>query len=506
MMKKYAIIYLVILLSSSNIYAQPGFQKSYGNGYSGATAMQMTTDGGFIMTGGINYLGAGKADMYLVKTNRNGDLEWTRTFGGAEYDYGWAITQNMEGGYVSVGATMSFGVQEAFYFVKTDHNGNLLQSRTYGNYTAAYAHEVYQTNDSGYVIYGFSNGSNSCSVLIRTDKNGDSLWTKTYSDKIGRSLVQTNGGFVLCGKISNSTDIYITKTDNYGIEVWTKIFGVDSANVSCEKVMNTSDGGYIIVGNSNKMNMSDVLLLKTDSLGNLQWAKAYGGANTEFGYDVKQTYDGGYIASGITYSFGNTNGDAYLVKTDSNGNLLWSKTYGDVGKEAGYTVIQTIGGDYVIAGVTWISGGVYLIKTDSVGYVGCYENNPSTIASNPNIHYNNRSFVLGHINATSTPATVVNSGGVEYTLCVTGIDEIGKLETPFTLYPNPTSGIIEVDLGQTFEAVDITIRNTLGQIVLTKNYRLTRLLRLELNRAAGVYFVEIQTNSGKSSIWKVIKK
>jgi len=518
-MKKSIVIYLIIIFYSSSIYAQLGFQKTYGTGHAAATAMERTSDGGYILTGGVVNVGAGKADVYLIKTDSNGNLAWTRSFGGAEYDYGWGVIQNMEGGYVSVGGSMSFGLTKAVYLVKTDNNGNLLTSRTYGNYQSATANAILQTSDSGYVIYGSCFDNIYRSLLIRTDKNGDTLWTKTYANKSGGSMIKTNyGGFVLCGRDQDggNIDIFVTKTDNFGVPIWSRSLGIDSAITRCTKINKTSDGGYIIIGYSNKSNNTDVLLIKLDSLANIHWAKTYGGSDPDNGCDVKQTSDGGYIVSGLTNSFGNIYGDAYLIKTDSNGNLLWSKTYGDIYKESGYSVIQTSSGNYVIAGGTGISGGMYLIKTDSVGHVGCYENNPSTIVNIPTTHSSIGTNYISHCNATSTPSTVVDSGGVEYLLCTYSIDEMYNSQSTYTLYPNPTSEKVTVDLGKTYKTIYVSVKNIMGQEVLSKTYKTTNQLSFEIKGSSGVYFVEIRTDeglpaetlvkAGKSAVFKVVKE
>ncbi len=118
----------------------------------------------------------------------------------------------------------------------------------------------------------------------------------------------------------------------------------------------------------------DVYLVKTDLSGNVQWSKTYGDSNSDFGYSVLQTADGGYVIAGNTYSFGAGYSDVYLVRTDSLGNLQWSKTYGDSDGDYGYSVLQSADGGYVIAGSMGTFGAratdFYLVKTDANGDFG----------------------------------------------------------------------------------------------------------------------------------------
>jgi hypothetical protein len=154
--------------------------------------------------------------------------------------------------------------------------------------------------------------------------------------------------------------------------VWKKIFG-GTGNDSGLSVQQTSDSGYILLGNTHSegAGSSDFYLIKTDNAGNLIWKKTLGGANSEFGSSVQQTVDGGYILLGDTASEGAGGNDAYLIKTDNLGNQLWKKTFGGTSTDAGYSVKQTADGGYILLGTTssFGAGGsdLYLIKTDKDG-------------------------------------------------------------------------------------------------------------------------------------------
>ena len=310
--------------------------KTFGGG---GSSVQKTADGGYIITGGTSS-GNGDEDVYLIKTDGSGNELWSKTFGGADGESGSSLQQTTDGGYIIAGSTSSFGNGGSdVYLIKTDVNGDSLWTKTFGGAYYDVGSSVQQTSDGGYIICGctnsFGNGLPDCYLyLIKTDVNGDLLWTKTFGgtdlddDDKGNSIQQTtDGGYIITGWIYrgvflDSYDVSLIKTDGSGNEQWTKTFG-GTDNDSGNSVQQTTDGGYIICGNTESFGNggSDIYLIKTDGSGNEQWFKTFGGVNGESGSSVQQTTDGGYIICGNTESFGNGTSDIYLIKTDENGNI-----------------------------------------------------------------------------------------------------------------------------------------------------------------------------------------
>ncbi len=297
-------------------------------------SVELTTDGGYIIAGSTWGWGKGKSDVCFVRSDADGHEVWSRTFGGKDREQSYSVKQTSDGGYIIAGQTASFGTGNYdIYLIKTDIDGELLWSKTFGGHNRDCAYSVQQTIAGGYIIAGETDsfGSGDYDVyLIKTDAKGNEIWSSIYGSKYrdyGRSVVQTiDGGFLVAGSTwrsgSGYSDIFLLKTDGNGKELWTKSFG-GKYNDNGYAVQMTTDGGYIIAGNTRRFRKTgncDVYLVKTDGNGNLVWEQTFGGEDFDSGYSVQQTRAGGYIVSGETNSFGLKSSSVYLVKTDANGN------------------------------------------------------------------------------------------------------------------------------------------------------------------------------------------
>jgi len=338
-----------------------GWTKTFGGAYNDyGYSVQQTSDGGYIITGTKGFWST--SYVYLIKTNVNGDTTWTKIFGGTGSDSGYSVQQTSDGGYIIAGYN---GYSYSVYLIKTDANGNQVWTKT--NRAFSYGYSVQQTSDGGYIITG--EWLYPYVYLIKTNANGDTIWAKTYGRTCGYSVQQTSdGGYIITG--NRYGGVYLIKTNANGDTIWTKTFGGTGNGYS---VRQTSDGGYIIAGYTSSFGAGgyDVYLIKTNANGDTIWTKTFGGTGNDCGYSVQQTLDGGYIIAGYTSSFGAGGYDVYLIKTDANGNAVWTKTFGGNDNDYGRSVQQTSDGGYIITGYTasFGAGGsdVYLIKTDANG-------------------------------------------------------------------------------------------------------------------------------------------
>jgi len=368
---------VLTLLLAPPCLSQQRWQRTYG-GTSGAYgySVQQTQDGGYIVVGyTCSY---GYSDVYLIKTDSNGDTLWTRTYGGAYGEEGHSVRQTQDSGYIVAGITWSFGNYTQVYLLKTNAGGDTLWTRNYGGMYYNEGQSVWQTSDGGYLGVGGDVyfGDSTQVYLIKTNALGDSLWTRTYGgtgDDWGYAVQQTSDSGCIVAGITNSFgngyQVYLIKTNAFGDTLWTRTYG----GVNIDRgysVQQTQDGGYIVAGYTGPYQNYDVYLIKTNAFGDTLWTRTYGGTGNDEGYSVQQTSDGGYIVAGYTASYGNGGSDVYLIKTNASGDTLWTRTYGGASSDYGFSVRQTTDGGYIVAGWTFSFGNgaqVYLIKTDSLG-------------------------------------------------------------------------------------------------------------------------------------------
>lgn len=388
-MKTYLMLFIIIV--TGQICAQvTTFEKTYGGVYAEAGfSVQQTSDGGYILAGRtVSFGGNLQNNVYLIKTDSVGDTIWTKYYVGPSGDIVREVEQTYDGGYIIVGETNSFGAgSHDIYLIKTDAQGDTAWTRTYGSTGWDEGYSVTQTSDSGYVLTGFFSDDSTSDVadaiVMKINSVADTtFWTRTFGaingthGDAGFSVQQTSdGGYVVAGLFASNDmndQALLVKMDPSGDTTWLKSFG----GVSSEKawsVQQTSDGGFIVVGTTLSFGAGDfdVYVIRTDANGNTAWTKTYGGTDLDEGRSVWQTTDGGFIIAGFTYSFGAGSRDVYLIKINSFGDVLWEKTYGGVSAEIGYSVQQTEDGGYIVVGETSSFGAgnldVYLIKTDSLG-------------------------------------------------------------------------------------------------------------------------------------------
>ncbi len=307
------------------------WSRTYG-GASGDTGscLRPSPDGGYILVGSTRSDILSDWDVYLVKTKADGSKEWEKTFGGSAEDHGWSV-ECISDGYLIIGSKASSGAgNKDAYLIKTDKDGNWVWERTFGGLYADEGYAVSQAGDGGFVIAGYTQASfngDDNAWLIKTDANGNLEWQQVFGiiatsladipgclEQGKEVLLTSDGGYLLAGYThslgAGDFDAWLIKTDSMGNETWNRTIGGGSMD-QAEAVVQTADGGYALAGMSRSWAFKQAWLAKTDSTGKLEWDKHFGGDNEEWAYDLQQTADGGFILAGSTSSHG---GDmAYLV-------------------------------------------------------------------------------------------------------------------------------------------------------------------------------------------------
>ncbi len=390
-------VLLAILILATPAFSQQRWERVFGgSGRDQAFAVVPTRDGGYAVAGFTGSFGPGCYSPYLIKTDARGDTVWSRCYGGPNNDYCWSLRETRDGGFILAGAIDSIfqtGPHDV-YVIKTNAQGDTLWSRVYGDTSHApgkndVGKDVQQTLDGGYVVVGSTSsyGAGLWDVfLIRTNAQGDTLWTRTYGgsgNDYGYAVFPTrDSGFVIAGTTDSygagGGDVYLVKTNARGDTLWTRTYG-GGAGEDGNCVQQASDGGYIIAGSTSSFGAggSDAYLVKTDAQGVAAWAKTFGGAYPDLARSVQQTSDGGYIVAGQNRPSANPDECyAYLIKTNAQGDSLWSRRFSGSSGANGTSVRQAQDGGYIIGAITWASGGnddYYLIKADASGSTGMEE-------------------------------------------------------------------------------------------------------------------------------------
>ena len=377
-------VFLIILAVTFGYTQAPDtlWTKTYGGDSADfAYSIQQTEDGGYIVVGPSSSFGAGDDDLWLLRTDSTGGIIWSKNYGGANSDWGNAVRQTTDGGYVIAANTESYGAGGSdVWLMKTDSVGDTTWAITYGGTEDDWCVSVQQTTDGGYFLTGqtksFCVGSPGDIWLLKTDSDGDTLWTKTYGGDTNYEAMSafgcetSDGGYVVAanywlpqGGVLSGWHI---RTDAYGETLWTKVY---NEKQFCS-VRQTPDSGYILVGGCRDSLMQPCLyLVRTDAQGESLWTKSY---FCGIGFSLQLTSDGCYIITGIYQYLGEFR--LWILKMTANGDSLWTRTYGE-STSGGYAVQQTADYGYIVCGFKYdasTSFDFWLLKMESD--VGAREN------------------------------------------------------------------------------------------------------------------------------------
>ena len=313
------------------------WNQTYGGaGFEDADSLVQTSDGGYALAGHTQSFGEKNGDFWLVKTDPDGNILWNQTYGNGADERAYGLVESSDGGFVLVG-DISYsdgdgdGGWSDIWLVKTDENGNAEWNQTYGgpDIDRPYGGLV-AVSDGGYAIAGFTQSFGAGDYdfwLIKTDAKGNMQWNQTYGEAFREhayALIESSsGGFVLAGTERDSalepTNLWLVKTDENGNMEWNQSIGLNYDRVWA--LVEAPDAGYAAAGRTQSFDNEgyDVWLVKTDEQGNMQWNQTYGGTGYEEAYSLIAASDGGYVLAGYTSSFGVGKNDVWLIKTDEMG-------------------------------------------------------------------------------------------------------------------------------------------------------------------------------------------
>lgn len=530
-MKK-LLFFCAFLFGWLSVFAQDPaiiWQKTIGgNAGDFSVAFESTTDGGYIiggystsnMSGDKTENSNGGTDIWIVKLDVNGNIQWQNTIGGSGEDLLVSIKQTSDGGYI-IGAGSDSNISGDktensrggldYWIIKLDSSGTISWQKTYGGAQPDFDAYVVETTDGGFFVGGYSDSDISGDKTdptngqrdfwaLKLNSTGNVIWQNSIGgalvDRAAAASFQTaDGGFLMCGqstsnvggdKTENSrggNDYWIVKLNSNGTIQWDKTIGGSSADL-LRDVIQTTDGGFLLGGYStsnisgdkteNSQGNYDYWILKLNSTGNIMWQNTIGGSGIDYPRDIKQLSDGNYMIAGWSNSnisgdkTENSNGgyDFWLVKLNASGNIISQNSIGGSGDESGTYIIEKAEGNFTMfcSSDSNISGD----KTE-----------------------NNKGLDDFWVFKT-TPA-------------ILGVSK-NEFSTKISSYPNPTNGSFSIDLGMPHLKSKVIISNIFGQEIKIENFENKQILDLNLSVTEGIYLATVSNNEGNTSTFKILIK
>lgn len=351
---------------SNNTNSSPYFSHSIGT-YDfddSGQAIIKTLDHGYAIAGSTWSYGNGKSDMWLVKINSQGNVEWNTTFGGQDIERAFTVVQTSDQGFLVGGESYSSSNGSSnIAIAKFSFQGELLWYKILDNPENEVCYDLIEDGDLNLVLTGFSEIENDKDiVVIKLSSFGDLIWQYKFGgrfDDTGYSLVQTSdSAYVITGQTWSFGDGYsdaiLLKVNSNGILIWNNTFGSSNREWATD-VINTNDGGFAITGSSWSFgnDYRDMLLVKINNLGEQVWSERLGSDKKESAQSLIQCNDGGFFVVGYSVSpLGTINSDILLYKTSDSGEVEWNKTYGGRDHDIAFSVIKNDNLGFVITGIT----------------------------------------------------------------------------------------------------------------------------------------------------------
>ncbi|MCB9210444.1 MAG: T9SS type A sorting domain-containing protein [Ignavibacteriales bacterium] len=294
-----------------------------------------------------------------------GIFPFERILGTPEIDRSANVIQTNDNGFIFIGSTFNdeYDVENIF-LLKTDNNGMVEWTSEYGDDNGIEnGVDIIQTDDNGYLVLAntekMGNFGGNDLMIVKFNSVGEYQWKKYYGttqDDFASKMVTTlNGDYIILAQTLPTSGIskntMLIRIDNEGNEKWQKYYGNELGNQSSD-IIRLADNNLVFIGFIAIGDDRQIYLVKVNDDGNVIWEKTFGGSLFEEGSSVRETQDGGLIICGFTASEGSGAKDAYLAKLNSTGELIWSKIFGDIHDDGFGGVIETTNGDFISVGST----------------------------------------------------------------------------------------------------------------------------------------------------------
>jgi len=328
-----------------------------------ATSIINTSDGGFALTGYTYLNGMTDPDIFLVKADSGGGLVWSKLFTDDGWQCSFGLVETADSGFVISGYTALAGARD-IKLIRTDRLGDTIWTKIIGDSLAEVGRSVTLSSDGGIVIGGYTDSRGSGEddfYLVKTDSLGDTLWTNIFGgtrSDMGRSVLPLENGYALAGATgspelsTNNQDYYLIRTDQNGQKLWSKGYGTTSTLPFdwANHITRASDGGYLLVGESSYNAPLNICAVRTDSSGNMKWRKFFGYTSYDYGNVACAADSGGFMICGTSKSGTPLQNDLYIIRVDSLGSTKWSMLTGGSGNDWGSGICRAPDGNYVAGG------------------------------------------------------------------------------------------------------------------------------------------------------------
>ncbi len=470
----------LILFFKASANTDTAFVYTYGkSGHDFARQIMCTSDSGYIIVGSTSSAGAGTSDMYVIKTDRNCNREWSQVYGTSAIEWGYGVRETSDHGFALIGFTnqnISSGYDALL--IKISATGDMQWSKTFGGTDWDFGYAIENANDGGFIIcgstYSPSNGGEDM-LIIKADSVGNVVWKKNIggaNDEEVHSIIKDQySNYLILGETNSfgagDKDYYLVKINEDGDTLWTKTYG--GANFDAGYSIDTTiDGNYLVFGTSKSFpgpTDKQMYLLKTDTSGIVLHSQVDGGSNTtgndEEGRFAKQLSNGEMVIGGMTQSYGLGGKSLFMLHFLSNGNFDNGANWGGTDDDEGFSMAVGKDGQLVFAGITTSYGfgleDVYLIRIDS--FAGYF---PLSI----------HTFNDEHV----------------------GVNEIAGEQNFFSIYPNPCANSTSVNFTKSISGkkYELKIVDVMGKEIennIIKKFPVTISKGQELQ--SGIYFVSI---------------